>query len=75
MKVDTSLRTVEPLEAVKRHPAAATFGGVITAVFLGMMGAVGGGPVVALLMAVAGVLIGAPGGAHVAESAEPERPV
>ena len=75
MKVDTSLRTVEPLEAVKKHPAAAMFGGVITAIFLGMMGTVGGGPVVGVLMAVAGAIIGAPGGAHVAESAEPERPV
>ena len=75
MKVDTSLRTVEPLEAVKKHPRAATLGGVITAILLGAMGTVIVGPAVGVLMAVIGVCIGAPGAAHMAESVDAERPV
>ena len=72
---DASLRTVEPFEAIKKHPGAATFGGVFTAVFFGLMGAAGAGGEVAFLMAAVGAMIGAPGGAHIAEAAEPERPV
>jgi len=70
MKVDNSLRTVEPLHAIKRHPAAATFGGAITGVLFGVMGATIEGGVVAAAMAIIGVIIGAPGGAHIAEAAE-----
>jgi hypothetical protein len=76
MKVDTSLRTVEPLEAVKKYPRAATLGGVITALMLGAMGTVIVGPVVGVLMAVIGVCIGAPGAAHMAaDSVDAHRPV
>ena len=39
MKVDTSLRTVEPLAAIRKHPVAATFGGAVTAIVFGIMGA------------------------------------
>ena len=76
MKVDTSLRTVEPLEMVKKHPRAATVGGVVTAALLGGMGMLGGGPGVALFMAAVGLCIGAPGAAHMADDAdETGRPV
>jgi ABC-type Co2+ transport system permease subunit len=75
MKSDTSLRTVEPLVAVRRHPQAAMVGGVVSAILLGGFSALVGGPVAAVLMAAVGVIIGAPGGAHLAEAAEPERPV
>lgn len=75
MKVDTSLRTVEPLQAVKKHPRAATVGGVITALMLGAMGTVIVGPGVGVLMAVIGACIGAPGAAHMAESVDADRPV
>jgi hypothetical protein len=70
MKVDTSLRTVEPLAAIRKHPAAATFGGAVTAIVFGIMGATIEGGVVGALMATIGAIIGAPGGAHIAESAE-----
>jgi len=70
MKVDNSLRTVEPLQAIRKHPAAATFGGAITGVLFGVMGATIEGGVVAAAMAIIGVIIGAPGGAHIAEAAE-----
>jgi hypothetical protein len=75
MKNHTVLKTVEPLEMVKKHPTAATFGGVATGVLFGLMGTLGGGPGVGLLMAAIGAIIGAPGAAHVADAAEPERPV
>ena len=75
MKSEASLRTVEPLEAIKKHRAAATFGGVFTAVFFGLMGAAGGGAEVGFVMAAVGAMIGAPGGAHIAEAAEPDPPV
>jgi len=75
MKVDTSLRTVEPLQAVRKHPRAATLGGVITAILLGLFGTFVSGPGVGLLMAVIGVCIGAPGAAHMAESVDADRPV
>jgi len=75
MKIDTSLRTVEPLEAVKKHPRAATLGGTITALLLGVMGTAIVGPGVGVLMAVIGVCIGAPGAAHMAESGDADRPI
>jgi len=75
MKVDTSLRTVEPLEAVKKHPRAATLGGTITALLLGVMGTAIVGPGVGVLMAFVGVCIGAPGAAHMAESGDADRPI
>jgi hypothetical protein len=76
MKVDTSLRTVEPLQAVKKHPRAAALGGAITALLLGVMGTAIVGPVVGVLMAVIGAAIGAPGAAHMADdAAQAERPV
>jgi hypothetical protein len=75
MKVDTSLRTVEPLQAVRKHPRAAAVGGVVTAILLGVMGTMIVGPGVGVLMAAIGACIGAPGGAHMAESVEVERPV
>jgi hypothetical protein len=70
MKIDTSLRTVEPLAAIRKHPRAATFGGAITALLFGVMGATIEGGVVGALMAVLGAIVGAPGAAHVAEAAE-----
>lgn len=75
MKVDTSLRTVEPLQAVKKHPRAATLGGIITAIVLGLLGTAVSGPGVGLLMAVIGACIGAPGAAHLVESNDADRPV
>ena len=74
MKSDTSLRTVEPLAAIRRHPQAAMVGGVVSAFVLGGFSALVGGSVAGVLMAAVGVIIGAPGGAHLAEAAEPERP-
>lgn len=70
MKGDTSLRTVEPLVAIRKHPLAATFGGALTAILFGVMGATVEGGAVGALMALVGAIIGAPGGAHVAEAAE-----
>ena len=70
MKSDTSLRMVEPLAAIRKHPAAAMVGGAITAIVFGVMGATIESGAVGALMAVLGAVIGAPGGAHIAESAE-----
>ena len=75
MKADTSLRTVEPLQAVRKHPRAATMGGAITALLLGVMGTAIVSPVVGVLMALIGVCIGAPGAAHLVESADADRPI
>ena len=75
MKVDTSLRTVEPLAAVQGHPVAATVGGVASALVLGGFAVMAGGPMAGVVMALVGAIIGAPGGAHLAEAAEPNRPV
>ncbi len=72
MKRDNSLRTVEPLAAIRKHPAAAALGGVLTAVIFGTMGAVAEGGVVGAVMAMVGAIIGAPGAAHVAEATEPD---
>jgi hypothetical protein len=70
MKGDTSLRTVEPLVAIRKHPAAATFGGAMTAIVFGVMGATIESGAVGALMALLGAIIGAPGAAHIAEAAE-----
>jgi len=70
MKGDTSLRTVEPLDAIRKHPGAATFGGAITGLVFGVMGAPIEGSVVGALMAIVGIIVGAPGAAHIAEAAE-----
>jgi len=76
MKNTNSLRTVEPLAAVRKYPRAAAFGAVVTAVVCGVTATVVGGPGVGLLMAVIGAMIGAPGAAHLAEDAEDrERPL
>jgi hypothetical protein len=75
MKTNTSLRTVEPLAMVKKHPTAATVGGLCTAIICGMMGTLAEGAGVGVVMAAIGAIIGAPGAAHVADAAEPERPV
>jgi hypothetical protein len=75
MKAKSSLRMVEPLAAVRKHPVAATVGGLCTAIICGLMGTLADGPTVGMVMAMVGVIVGAPGAAHVAESAEPQRPV
>ena len=75
MKANNSLRMVEPLAAVRKHPRAATAGGIVSAIVLGGFSALVGGPVVGVLMAAIGAVIGAPGGAHLAESAEQQPPV
>jgi outer membrane lipoprotein SlyB len=75
MKTNTSLRTVEPLAMVKKHPTAATVGGVCTALLFGLMGTLAEGGGVGIVVAVIGAIIGAPGAAHVADAVEPERPV
>jgi hypothetical protein len=70
---NNALRTVEPLAAIRKHPAAAMLGGVLTAIIFGTMGAVAEGGMVGAVMALLGAVIGAPGAAHVAEAAEPDR--
>lgn len=75
MKANTSLRTVEPLAAVRKHPGAAMVGAAVSAAVLGGFSALVGGPVAGLLMVLVGAAIGAPGGAHLAEAAEPQEPV
>jgi hypothetical protein len=76
MKGNTSLRTVEPLAMVKKHPLAATVGGLFTAIICGLMGTLAEGSVVGMAMAAIGAVIGAPGAAHLADSAEEDgRPV
>jgi hypothetical protein len=70
--VDPSLRTVEPLDAIKKHPRAAMVGGAVSAIVLGGFSMLVGGPATGMLMAAIGAIIGAPGGAHLAEAAEPE---
>jgi predicted lipid-binding transport protein (Tim44 family) len=76
MKGNTSLRTVEPLAAVRKHPMAATVGGLCTAIVCGLMGTLAEGGVVGMLMAAIGAIVGAPGAAHIADTAaEQERPV
>jgi len=70
MKMNTSLRTVEPMAAVRKYPRAAAVGGVVSAIVLGGFSALVGGPVAGMLMAAIGAIVGAPGGAHLAETAE-----
>ena len=75
MKTNTSLRTIEPLAMVKRYPMAAAVGGLCTAIICGLMGTLAEGGMVGAVMAAIGAMIGAPGAAHLAEDAEPQRPV
>ena len=76
MKGNTSLRTIEPLAMVRKHPLAATVGGLFTAIICGLMGTLAEGPMVGMVMTAVGAIIGAPGAAHIAEeSAEADRPV
>ena len=75
MKSGNSLRMVEPLAMVRKHPGAAVAGGVVTALLCGLFATLVDGPGVGFVMAAVGVIIGAPGAAHLAEAAEPERPV
>ena len=74
MKVNT-LRTVEPLAAVRKHPGAAVVGAAVSAAVLGGFAALVGGPGPGVVMMLMGAMIGAPGGAHLAEAAEPQEPV
>jgi hypothetical protein len=61
---------------VKKHPLAATVGGLFTAIICGLMGTLAEGSVVGMAMAAIGAVIGAPGAAHLADTAEDEhRPV
>jgi hypothetical protein len=76
MKVSSELRTVEPLEMVKKHPGAATLGGVVTGLLFGAMAAVVSGGLGGAAMAIIGIVIGAAGAAHVADAVdESHRPV
>jgi hypothetical protein len=75
MKANISLRTVEPLAAIKKHPRAAMVGGAASAIVLGGFAALVGGAVAGVLMAAIGAIIGAPGGAHLADAGEADRPV
>jgi hypothetical protein len=76
MKGNTSLRTVEPLAMVRKHPMAATVGGLFTAIICGLMGTLAEGGLVGMAMAAIGAVIGAPGAAHLADDAEErDRPV
>jgi hypothetical protein len=70
MRKELPLKKPEPWEAVVHHPVAAAVGGVLSALFCGYIGAAGASPAVGVLMAAFGLLIGAPGGAFVADSAE-----
>ena len=60
----------EPLKAVTTYPKAAAIGGTVMALLCGGIGAATTSPGVAMLMALLGFVIGAPGGSHIAESAE-----
>jgi uncharacterized membrane protein YjjP (DUF1212 family) len=75
MRSNTSLRMVEPMAMIRKHPSAATAGGIFTAFVCGVFATMVEGPWVGALMAMVGAIIGAPGAAHLAEAAEPERPV
>jgi hypothetical protein len=67
---DLLRRKSEPLNAVMMYPKAAAIGGTLMALVCGGIGAVTTSPFVAMLMALLGFAIGAPGGSHIAESAE-----
>jgi hypothetical protein len=60
----------EPFEMVSKHPVAGAIGGVGMALVAGLIAAVVTTPTVAILMALIGLVVGAPGAAHVADSAE-----
>jgi hypothetical protein len=60
----------EPFQMVGKHPVAGAVGGVGMALVSGLIAAVVSTPMVAILMAVIGLAIGASGAAHVADSAE-----
>jgi len=60
----------EPWKAVMMYPKAAAIGGALMALVCGGIGAAAASPFVAVVMALLGVVIGAPGGSHIAESAE-----
>jgi len=71
MKEELTLKKPEHLvEAVRRHPAAATVGGVVTALIFGGIAAAAATPVVTVLMALMGLVVGAPGAAFMADSAK-----
>jgi hypothetical protein len=72
MKRDLSLRRPAPLDAVARHPAAAVVGGVVTALVFGVMGALGSGSGAAVVMTLAGLVVGAPGAAYIVASIDRE---
>ncbi len=63
-------RAPEPFEAVSKHPVAGAAGGIGMALVCGLIAAGASSPIVALLMALIGLVVGAPAAAHVAESAE-----
>lgn len=73
MKRTLTSGTPEPVDAVRRHPLAGAVGGAVTGVACAAIGAMASGPVVAALMGLFGLAIGAAGSAHVAESAESNR--
>ena len=68
MKRELPLPRPEPLEAVIRHPVAGVVGGVVSGLAFGGFGALVASPMVAIVMTLIGFAIGAPGGAHIAES-------
>jgi hypothetical protein len=68
--MDDLLKRPEPLNAVMMYPKAAAVGGALMALLCGGIGAATASPGVAIVMAVLGFVIGAPGGSHIAESAE-----
>ena len=63
-------RAPEPFAAVGKHPVAGAIGGLGMALVCGAIAAAVATPLVAVLMAFIGLVVGAPGAAHVAESAE-----
>ena len=68
MKRELSLKRPEPLEVVSRHPVAGAVGGVVMGLVCGGIAVVVSGSGVAVLMTILGLVIGAPGGAYVAQS-------
>jgi hypothetical protein len=60
----------EPFEMVGKHPVAGAIGGIGMALVSGLIAAAVTTPIIAILMAVIGLAVGASGAAHVAESAE-----
>jgi hypothetical protein len=70
MRGELMPRAPEPIAAVGKHPVAGVIGGLGMALVCGMIAAAVATPPVAVLMALIGLAVGAPGGAHIAESAE-----